>query len=53
MFYIFVFRLITNGWRVGDVALFCACGKAILLTRCYRLVNSNLYISSFILYNKH
>jgi len=23
-----------NGLRVGDVALCCACGKAILLTRC-------------------
>jgi len=31
-----VFLLISaNGLRVGDVALFCACGKAILLTRCY------------------
>lgn len=27
-----------DGLRVGDVALCCACGKAILLTRCYRLV---------------
>jgi hypothetical protein len=27
-----------NGSRVGDVALCCACGKAILLTRCYRYV---------------
>jgi len=26
--------LATNGLRVGDVALCCACGKAILLTRC-------------------
>ena len=26
--------LTTNGLRVGDVALCCACGKAILLTRC-------------------
>ena len=24
-----------NVLRVGDVALCCACGKAILLTRCY------------------
>jgi hypothetical protein len=27
-----------NVLRVGDVALCCACGKAILLTRCYGLV---------------
>jgi hypothetical protein len=26
--------LACNGLRVGDVALCCACGKAILLTRC-------------------
>jgi hypothetical protein len=26
-----------NVLRVGDVALSCACGKAILLTRCYGL----------------
>ena len=25
-----------NGLRVGDVALCCACGKAILLTRCFK-----------------
>ena len=30
--------LTANGLRVGDVALCCACGKAILLTRCYGLV---------------
>jgi len=23
--------------RVGDIALCCACGRAILLTRCYAL----------------
>jgi hypothetical protein len=28
-------RVAHNGLRVGDVALCCACGKAILLTRCY------------------
>jgi hypothetical protein len=27
-------RVAPNGLRVGDVALCCACGKAILLTRC-------------------
>jgi hypothetical protein len=27
--------LTANGLRVGDVALCCACGKVILLTRCY------------------
>jgi hypothetical protein len=26
--------ILDNGLRVGDVALCCACGKAILLTRC-------------------
>jgi hypothetical protein len=30
-------RVADNDLRVGDVALCCACGKAILLTRCYRL----------------
>ena len=30
------FRLAGNGLRVGDVALCCAGGKAILLTRCCR-----------------
>ena len=30
------FTLAYNVLRVGDVALCCACGKAILLTRCYR-----------------
>jgi len=30
-----VFQLAHNGLHVGDVALCCACGKAILLTRCY------------------
>jgi len=32
-------KIAYNGLRVGDVALCCACGKAILLTRCYGLVN--------------
>jgi hypothetical protein len=32
------FTLAGNVLRVGDVALCCACGKAILLTRCYGLV---------------
>jgi len=32
------FKIGYNGWRVGDVALCCACGKAILLKRCYRLI---------------
>ena len=27
-------KLTANGLRVGDDALCCACGKAILLTRC-------------------
>jgi len=31
-------KLAHNGLRVGDVALCCACGKAILLTRCYGMV---------------
>ena len=31
-----------NGLRVGDVALCCACGKVILLTRCYKQCFSNL-----------
>jgi len=26
-------RVADNGWRVGEVALCCACGKGILLTR--------------------
>jgi len=29
-----IFKLAHNVLRVGDVALCCACGKAILLTRC-------------------
>jgi len=28
----------SDGLRVGDVALCCTCGKAILLTRCYELL---------------
>ena len=47
-------RLFPNVLRVGDVALSCACGKAILLTRCYRLavfqfasrLSSSLYFKS-------
>ena len=31
-------KLAHNGLRVGDVALCCACGKAILLTRCQAIV---------------
>jgi len=30
-----------NGLRVGDVALCFACGKAILLTRCYATLSFN------------
>ena len=41
-----VFNLADNGWRVGDVALCCACGRAILLTRCY----STFLIISFPIY---
>jgi hypothetical protein len=36
-----------NGLRVGDVALCCACGKAILLTRCYLLA----FFNSSVTYN--
>jgi RNA polymerase-binding transcription factor DksA len=28
------YEVVANGLRVGDFALCCACGKAILLTRC-------------------
>ena len=37
--------MLHNGLRVGDVALCCACGKAILLTRCYGLLISLFYKS--------
>jgi len=30
-------RVADNGWRVGDVALCCACGKAMTLARCLQL----------------
>jgi len=34
-----MFIIAGNVLRVGDVALSCARGEAILLTRCYELVN--------------
>jgi hypothetical protein len=37
-------KLSHNGLRVGDAALCCACGKAILLTRCYGLVICNHFL---------
>ena len=41
---VLVFKLAHNVLRVGDVALCCACGKAILLTRCYGLfLKSNAF----------
>jgi hypothetical protein len=41
-------RIITaNGLRAGDVALCCACGKAILLARCYGQV---LFLYQSIIY---
>ena len=44
-----------NVLRVGDVALCCACGKAILLTRCYKQYFSNFeghkYLSEYHLFD--
>jgi hypothetical protein len=37
------YRVTHNVLRVGDVALCCACGKAILLTRCYVLPQFSLF----------
>jgi hypothetical protein len=34
-----------NGLRLGDVALWCGCGKAILLKRCYASLSFQLFIS--------
>jgi RNA polymerase-binding transcription factor DksA len=41
------FYLKFNGLRVGDVALCCACGKAISLARCYLLPDCQSEESKF------